>query len=144
MYKRIKGYYSKIIDYFPGYKENPEYLPPKKYMWDVFSTRDTSMAHKFISHSLKKRNRKDSEGERIIEISEEVHNQLHSAHYFSKKKCKALFMLSASKELDTIKRNRKKQINEYDPLRIEEENNSNQKGKNKMKIEIKNNILVTT
>ena len=55
------------------------------------------------------------------EALEEVLNQLHSAHYFSKKKGKALFMLSASKELGTIKRKRKKQINEYDPLEIEEE-----------------------
>ena len=30
-------------------------------------------------------------------------------------------MLSSSKELSTIKRKRKKQINEYDPLGIEEE-----------------------
>ena len=85
IYKRIQGNYSEIIDYFPEYIENPEYLPPKKYMRDVFSTRDSTMAHKFISHSLKEKNRKDSEGERIIEISKEVLNQLHSAHYFSKK-----------------------------------------------------------
>ena len=52
MYKRIKGYYSEIIDHFPEYIENPEYLPPKKYMWDVFSTKNSSMAHKFNSHSL--------------------------------------------------------------------------------------------
>ena len=55
-------------------------------MWDVFNTRDSSMAHKFISHSFKERNRKDSENERMVEVSEEVLNQLHSAHYFSKKK----------------------------------------------------------
>ena len=47
----------------------------------------------------------------MVEVSEEVLNQLHSAHYFSKKKGKTLFMLSASKELGTIKRKRKKQIN---------------------------------
>ena len=86
MYKRIKGYYSEIIDYFPEYIENPKYMYPKKYMWDVFSTRDSSMANEFISHSLKERNRKDSEGERIVEVSEEVINQMHSAHYFSKKR----------------------------------------------------------
>ena len=55
----------------------------------------------------------------MVEVSEEVLNQLHSSHYFSKKKEKALFMLSASNELGTIKR--KKQINEYNPLGIEEE-----------------------
>ena len=81
--KGLKDIIKKIIDYFPEYIENPEYLPPKKYMRDLFSTRDSNMTHKFISHSLKARNRKDSEGERIVEVSEEVLNQLHSAHYFS-------------------------------------------------------------
>ena len=66
-------------------------------------------------------NRKDSEGERMVEVSEEVLNQLHSAHYFSKLKGKALFMLSASNELSIIKRKWKKQINEYNSLGIEEE-----------------------
>ena len=89
MYKRIKGYYSEIIDYFLKYIENLEYLPPKKDMWDVLTTRNSSMAHKFNSHSLKEWNRKDCEGERTVEVSEEVLNQLHSAHYFSKKKGKA-------------------------------------------------------
>ena len=121
MYKKIKGYYPEIIDYFPEYSENPEYLPPKKYMWDIFSTKDSSMANKFISHSLKERNLKDNEGDRTVEVSEDVLNQLHSAHYFSKKKGKALFMLSASKELGTIKRKRKKSIREYDPYKDEEE-----------------------
>ena len=121
MYKKIKGYYPEIIDYFPEYLENPEYLPPKKYMWDIFSTKDSSMVNKFISHSLKERNLKDSKGERTVEVSEDVLNQLHSAHYFSKKKGKALFMLSASKELGTIKRKRKKSIREFNPLEGEEE-----------------------
>ena len=42
------------------------------------------MAHNLISHSLNERNKKVSEGERIVEVSEEVLNQLHSTHYFSK------------------------------------------------------------
>ena len=106
MYKKIKEYYSEIVDYFPEYQENPDYLPPKKFMCDIFSTKDSS---KFISHSLKERNLKDFEGERTVEVSEDVLNRLHSAHYFSKKKGKALFMLSASKEIGVIKR--KKETN---------------------------------
>ena len=121
MYKKIKGYYPEIVDYFPEYQENPDYLPPKKFMWDIFSTKDSSMANKFISHSLKERNLKDFEGERTVEVSEDVLNQLHSAHYFSKKKGKALFMLSASKELGAIKRKRKRLIREFDPYDKEEE-----------------------
>ena len=65
------------------------------------------MAIKFISHSLKERNQKDKEGELIVEVSEEVLKQLYSAYSFSKKKGKALFIFSASKELGTIKRKTK-------------------------------------
>ena len=108
MYIKIKGYYESIIDYFPEYSENPEYIPPKRFLWDIFWTMDPDLANKFIAHSLKERNHKDQEGDKTIEVSEDVLNQLHSANYFSKKKGKALFMLTASKELAIIKRKRKK------------------------------------
>ena len=64
-------------------------------MWDIFSTKDSIMANKIISYSLKERNYENNEGERTVEVSEDVLNQLHAAHYFSKKKGKASFMLSA-------------------------------------------------
>ena len=54
-------------------------------------------------------------------MSEDVLNQLHAAHYFLKKKGKALFMLKASKDLGTIKRKRKKSIASFDPFNNEEE-----------------------
>ena len=43
MYKKIEGYYSEIADYFPEYQENPDNLPPNKFMWDIFSTKDSSI-----------------------------------------------------------------------------------------------------
>lgn len=82
MYKKIKGYHPDIINYFPEYQENPEYVPPKKFMWDVFSTKDSVIAAKFVSHSLKQRSMEDRQGERTVEVSEDVLNQLHAAHYF--------------------------------------------------------------
>ena len=121
MYPKIKGYYPEIIDYFPEYKEASDYIPPKKYMWDIFCTRNSNIANRFISHSLKERNQEEKEGERTVEVSEDVLNQLHAAHYFSKKKRKALFMLKASKDLGTIKRKRKKSIALFDPFNNEEE-----------------------
>ena len=121
MYPKIKGYYPEIIDYFPEYEEASDYIPPKKYMWDIFSTRDSNIANRFISHSLKERNQEEKEGERTVEASEDVLNQLHAAHYFSKKKGKALFMLKASKDLGTIKRKRKRSIASFDPFNVEEE-----------------------
>ena len=63
MYPKIKGYYSEIIDYFPEYEETSGFIPPKKYMWDIFCTRDSNIANRFISHSLKERNQEEKEGE---------------------------------------------------------------------------------
>ena len=123
MYKKIKGYYPEIVYYFPEYQENTDYLSSKKFMWDIFSTKDSSTVTKFISHSLKERNLKDFEGERTVEVSEDVLNQLYSNNYFSKKKGKALFILSASKELGAIKRKRKRPIREFDPYDKEKERN---------------------
>ena len=89
------------------------------------------MAKKFISHSLKERNLKDFEGERTIEVSEDVLNQLHSAHYFLKKKGKTLLMLSASKELGAIKRKRKRLIREFGPYDKEEKKEPSSKRQKK-------------
>ena len=36
MYAKIKGYFDENIEYFPEYEENPEYIPPKKFIWDIF------------------------------------------------------------------------------------------------------------
>ena len=145
MYPKIKGYIPEIIDYFPDYKEASDYIPPKKYMWDIFCTRDSNIANRFISHSLKERNQEEKEGERTVEVSEDVLNQLHAAHYFSKKKGKALFMLKASKDLGTIKRKRKKSIALFDPFNNEEEKKEH-RGK-RAKIENRNqkitNWLIT-
>ena len=65
-------------------------------MWDLFCTRDSSLINKSISDLLKERNRKDSEGKRIVEVSEELLNQLSLTHYLSKNKVKALFLLPTS------------------------------------------------
>ena len=124
MYIKIKGYYESIIDYFPEYSKNPEYIPPKRFLWDIFWTMDPDLANKSIAHSLKERNQKDQEGDKTIEVCEDVLNQLYSAHYFSKKKGKVLFMLTSSKELGIIKRKRKKLFKAFDPSIDKEETKS--------------------
>ena len=55
MYPKSKNYVSNIVDYFPEYDDN--YIPPKKYFWDVFSTINSDLAEKFIDHSIKQRNK---------------------------------------------------------------------------------------
>ena len=139
IYQKIKGYYAEIVIYFPEYSENPEYLPPKRFLWDIFSTKDSNMASKFISHSLKQRNLDDEEGERTFEVSEDVLNQLHGAHYFPKKKGKALFMLSASKELGVIKR--KRSFKAFDPLEDKEEKKDQRQKRGKLMEENSNNKI---
>ena len=96
MYAKFKGYFDEFIEYFPECEENPEYTPPKKFIWDIFWTKDSELANRFIAHSLKERNQENKDEDKTIEVSEDVLNQLHSAYYFSKKKGKALFMLTAS------------------------------------------------
>ena len=139
IYQKIKGYYPEIVIYFPEYSENPEYLSPKRFLWDIFSTKDSNMANKFISHSLKQRNLDDEEGERTVEVSEDVLNQLHGAHYFLKKKRKALFMLSASKELWVIKR--KRSFKAFDPLEDKEEKKDQRQKRGKFMEENSNNKI---
>ena len=90
----------------------------------IFWTMNPDLVNKFIVHSLKERNHKDQEGNKTIEVSEDVLNQLHSAHYFSKKKGKVLFMLIVSKELGIIKRKRKKSLKAFAPSIDKEETKS--------------------
>ena len=52
-------------------------------MWDVFSTFNSKTAEKFFSHALKQRNDEVKEGDKNVEVWEDVLNQLHSANYFS-------------------------------------------------------------
>ena len=62
----------------------------------------------------------NQEGERTIKVSEDVQNQLHSAHYFSKKKGKTLFIFIVSKEQEIIDK-KERNILSYDQLRSKKE-----------------------
>ena len=75
-------------------------------MWDAFSTFNSKTDEKFISHALKQRNEEVKEGDKNVEVWDDVLNQLHSANYFSKKKGKALYMLKASKDYTKFKERR--------------------------------------
>ena len=88
--------------------------------------------NRFIAHSLKEWNQENKDGDKTIEVSKDVLNQLHSAHYFSKKKGKALFMLTASKELGSIKRKRKKSFKVFDPSNEEVKKDRAKRGKHKV------------
>ena len=114
MYEKIKGNFDEFIAYFPEYKENPEYIRPKKFIWDIFWTINSELANRFIAHSLKERNQENKDKNKTIEVSEDALNKLHSVHCFSKKG-KALFMLTVSKEQGSIMRKTKKSFKVFDP-----------------------------
>ena len=56
-----------------------------------------------------------------LEVSEDAVNQLYTVHYFSKNKEKALYMLTASKELQSIQKKMKTSFISYNPFDGEEE-----------------------
>ena len=143
MYKRSRDIIQKILITFLSTRKTQS-IWLKRNICGIYSASKTQAWQISLYHSLKKRNLKDKEGERTVEVSEEVLNQLHSAHYFSKKKGKALFMISASKGLGTIKRKQKKQIKEFDQLKeILKKKNINQKDQNIVMIKIKRYRVVT-
>lgn len=115
IYPKIKSYYPEIADYFPEYPETKDYVPPKKYMWDVFSTFNEDVAQRFIKHAMSQRTAEEGEGDRTVEISQEVLDQLDAANYFSKKKGRALYMLASSKDITPVQRKRKRKFESYNP-----------------------------
>ena len=117
MYPRIKGYINGFPDYFPDYKDG--YVPPRKFMWDIFSTLDDNLAQRFVNYAEKIRSVvNQTENNDTIEISEDIWNELNSKHFKSKKKGRALTMLASNKDYSNIQRKRKRK---FSPLPIEEE-----------------------
>ena len=90
-------------------------------MWDIFCTQNPEIANKFVKNSLTQRSKQEGNEEKIIEVTENFLNQLHSANYFSKKKGKALFMLKAGKKYGVVQRKRKKLYESYSINEHEEE-----------------------
>nr|AAA62603.1 ORF3 [Moneuplotes crassus] len=101
--------------------DKDDYLPPKKFMWDIFSTLDSDLAIKFVRHSIEQRTQEVKEGDKTIEVSEEVLNDMKSVKYFTQKKGKALYMLKANKKYTNVKRKRRREFISYDPENQEEE-----------------------
>ena len=79
MYPKVKGYIENFADYFLDYDES--YIPPRKYLWNIFSTLNQELAEKFIDHSIKERNKQKVTQESKIEISEEKMNQINKKHF---------------------------------------------------------------
>jgi len=94
MYSKIKDYIEDAIDYFPDYNDTPDYLPPKKFMWDIFATLDYDLACTFVDYSMKQRNSVNNDKDKTIEIDEDIYKELEASNFFSKKKGTAINMLT--------------------------------------------------
>ena len=124
MYTRVKGYIENLADYFPDYEH--DYVPPRKYFWDIFSTLNQELAEKFIDHAIKERNKQKVTLESKIEISAEIMDQIKKKHFYSRQKGRALSMLVSSREIYKVNRKRKK---EYKPYELSKEEMKNYKQK---------------
>ena len=82
IYPKVKGYIENLADYFPEYDST--YIPPRKYLWDIFSTLNQKLAEKFIDHSIKERNKQKVTQESRIEISADIMEQIKKKHFYSK------------------------------------------------------------
>ena len=99
-------------------KSKKEYIPPKKFLWDLFSTLNNELALKFVKYSIDQRAEEAVEGEKTIEIAEEILDEVKQFRYFSKKRGKALHMMKAKKEFTDVKRKRRREIASFTPEEI--------------------------
>ena len=127
MYERVKGYIENLIDYFPDYGN--DYVPPRKYFWDIFSTLNQELAEKFIDHAIKERNKQKVTQESKIEISAEIMEQINKKHFYSRQKGRALSMLVSSREVYKVNRKRKREFKPYELSKEEMKNYKEKRSK---------------
>ena len=53
MHSKVNGYIGNFAEYFPEYDES--YIPPRKYLWDIFFTLNLELAEKLIDHLFKRK-----------------------------------------------------------------------------------------
>lgn len=99
-------------------KSKKEYIPPKKFLWDLFSTLNNALALKYVKYSIDQRSEEAVKGEKTIEIAEEILDEVKGFKYFSRKRGKALHMMKAKKEFTDIQRKRRREIASFTPEEI--------------------------
>ena len=109
MYARVKGYIENLTDYFPDYVH--DYVPPRKYFWDIFSTLNQELAEKFIDHAIKERNKQKETQDSKIEISAEIMDQINKKNFYSRQKGRALSMLVSSRKFIRLIERERENIN---------------------------------
>lgn len=118
LYPKLKKNIENFMLYFPDYLDTPNYVPPKKFMWDVFATIDYDMACKFVDHSMRIRANKQKDNKSVeIDIDPEIYREFITSDYLPKKKGRALNMMFSANINKRLKRKRKHKIDTFDPFK---------------------------
>ena len=108
IYRKIESNLPGIVEYLPDYGDDtPSFVPQKQFMWDIYNTLDEENANAYIKYAIAQRFKEKEEGDKTVDIYEEVWNEIKQLEYFSKKKGKALFMLKSNKKFSQNSRKRR-------------------------------------
>ena len=93
-FRNVLDMYPGLEDYFPVYQAN--YVPGRKFFWQVFGTLFYDDAKKYIAMEREKRFLEEEQAkERVMHINPEILEELQNTQYYSKKKGRALFKMTA-------------------------------------------------
>ena len=92
-WQEIKHFYPDISSYFPDY--DPEYMPSRKFFWEVFASLHYEDAKTIIDNERKRKYEKEAnEKTKEIVISKDILNLIQGPLYYSKKKGRALYNIN--------------------------------------------------
>lgn len=115
IYSKLKGYIEDLPMYFPDYEDTPDFVPAKRFMWDIFATKDYELASRFVDHAMMKRHKNEDDKHKTIELDEGIYRELMESNFFSKKKGKAITMMACENINKKIKRKRKREFGLFEP-----------------------------
>ena len=105
-WKEIQQIYPDIVSYFPDY--DPEYMPSRKFFWEVFASLHYEDAKTIIDNERKRKYEKEAnEKTKEIVISKDILNLIQGSLYYSKKKGRALYNINPKDYGKLPKRRRK-------------------------------------
>lgn len=93
-FRNVLDMYPGLDQYFPVYQDN--YVPGRKFFWQVFGTLYHDDAKRYINMEREKRFAEEEQAkERVMLINPEILEELQNTQYYSRKKGRALFKMTA-------------------------------------------------
>ena len=113
-WKDIRQLYPDIINYFPDY--DPEYMPSRKFFWEVFASLHYEDAKTIIKNERKRKyNKESSDKTKEITINKDVLDLIQGLLYFSKKKGRALYNIKPKEyEINPRRKRKLSELDEYE------------------------------